>query len=157
MASTSRLQPGQAGSALILVPAGIVILVILASLALDSALVYLGQRQLANAAASAAADAAGSISNPAFYGTGELVLDPNRAVQVAMRSLAAQELSGIHLLGQPAVSVAGDQVCVSLHASVRRLLGGAIPGIPHNALVSARATATAAGENGQAIPHRRLC
>ncbi|MHB1486669.1 MAG: hypothetical protein ACYCZM_03825 [Acidimicrobiales bacterium] len=133
------------------------ILVILASLALDSALVYLGQRQLANAAASAAADAAGSISNPAFYGTGEVVLDPNRAVQVAMRSLAAQEFSGIHLLAQPGISVAGNQVCVSLHASVPRLLGGTIPGIPHDTLVSARATATITGENGRAIPHRRLC
>lgn len=152
-----RIRPDQSGSALILVPAGVLILVILAALALDSALVYLGQRQLANAAASAASDGAGAISNPSFYGSGSIVLDPSRAIQSAAASVATQEFSGIHLVGPPSISVDGVQVCVSLHASVPHLLGRIIPGIPHDTTVSARATATAAGQNGSVVPTRRVC
>ncbi|MGH9306251.1 MAG: hypothetical protein ACRD0I_05120 [Acidimicrobiales bacterium] len=138
-------------------PAAVLILVILAALALDSALVYLGQRQLSDAAASAAADAAGSISDAAFYQHGLVILNPAQAVQVAMASIGAQQFSQVRLSGSPDIEVVGNQVCVALTGSVTHIFGLAIPGIDHITTVMARATATAAGASGPVVKHRRVC
>lgn len=147
----------ETGSVLLLVPAAVLVLVILGAVAVDAAVVFLGQRQLSDAAAAAATDAASAVSDSAFYGSGTIALDPATAKKVAASSVRAQGLEGVSLSGPVTVQVVGRQVCVSLVGQVSRPFGAAIPGIPARATVRARATATAAGLRGAAVPQRQIC
>ncbi|HEY1634569.1 MAG TPA: hypothetical protein VGF64_07420, partial [Acidimicrobiales bacterium] len=142
---------------LILVPTLVLVLVVLAAIAVDSATVFLGQRQLGDAAAAAANDAASALSDPSFYRSGQVALDPSIAQRVADASVTDQDRSGVLIDGPVDVRVAGRQVCVSLTGHVEAIFGRAIPGVPHATTVRARATATAAGDQGTVVQHRSLC
>ncbi len=139
------------GSALALVPAGFLVLIILGALAVDSATAFLGQRQLGDALTAAANDAAGAgLSNPAFYGSGALVIDPGTAVRVVCHSLAAQtdqDLSDVHV----EIAVAGNAVGVRATAEATAVFGRAIPGFGHHQ-VSAVAVAYAGGSPAGRVP-----
>jgi hypothetical protein len=148
---------GDAGSALLLVPAALLVLVVLGAVCVDSAAVFLGQRQLSNAAAAAAADGASALSDPAFYRSGTVALDPSAAVQRVRASLDAQSLGGLQLAGPPVVAVAGRQVCVSLTGRVRRIFASALPGFARSTTVHATAVATAAGDRGPGVPRALAC
>ncbi len=152
-----RCLRGEEASVLVLVPVGILVLIILAAIAVDSAATFLGQRQLEDTATSAATDAAGALSYPAFYDQGHIALDPQTARRVALASVAAQSLGGMSLSGPVEIRVVGRQVCVSLNAQVHRIFGQSIPGISDTTRVRARATATAAGDAGPVVLHRALC
>lgn len=156
-----RLRPqrlrGEQASVLVLVPVGILVLIILAAIAVDSAVTFLGQRQLENTATSAATDAAGALSYSGFYRQGHVALDPMTARRVALASVAAQSLGGLALSGPVQVEVVGRQVCVSLDARVHRIFGQSVPGISDTTTVRARASATAAGDIGTVVPHRSAC
>lgn len=151
------------GSVLMLMPAAVLILVILGAIAVDSAVVFLAERELVNATAAAANDAAAAaVSDSAFYGSGEVVIDPAVAEQVAAEALRLRLPEGgpagaIALTGDPEVLVAGRQVCVTARATVRHIFARAIPGVAREAHVSARSTATAAGDGGAAVPVRTIC
>ncbi|MDQ1402566.1 MAG: hypothetical protein QOG03_882 [Actinomycetota bacterium] len=140
-----------------LMPAAVLVLVILGSIAVDSAVVFLAQRELVNAAAAAANDAATSaIVDRSFYENGgAIVLDQTRATQVAATSIAASQPQGLTLQGAPVVNVAGAAVCVELTARVHHIFAHAIPGVAHDTTVSARASATAVG--GAAVPQANVC
>ena len=146
-----------------LMPAAVLILVILGAIAVDSAVVFLAERELANATAAAANDAAtAAVSDAAFYGAGEVTIDPAQAQQVAVDALRLRLPEGgpvgaISLTGDPEVLVSGRQVCVTARATVRHIFARAIPGVAREAHVSARSTATAAGDDGSAIPARTIC
>ena len=142
----------QRGSALLLVPAGILVLVVLGALAVDAALAFLGQRALTDAAAAAANDAAAlAVSDAAFYGdrTGPVVLDHASAVDAAAASLARRGLRGVDV-GTRVVEVAGDQVCVHLVGRVPYLFSPLVPGVPRAAEVHGRAVVTAV--RGDVLP-----
>lgn len=150
----------EAGSAWVLAPAAVLILVVLGAIAVDSALVYLGQRQLVDAADSAATDAAGGVSESAFYGSstaagGVVALSTSRADQLAAASLSRQDLSAV-TLSSSRVEVAGVQVCVKLSGVVHPIFGSALPGHPFAIRVTAVATATAAA-SGAPVRHSSLC
>jgi hypothetical protein len=139
-------------------PAAVLVLVILGAIAVDSGAVFLAQRELVDAAAGAANDAAGAaLEDAAFYrGGGTLAIDAQHAQRVAEAGVAARAPRGMTLLGRPSVHVAGRQVCVELRASVPRIFGRALPG--GDAVVTARATATAVGgAAGPDVPFRALC
>jgi Flp pilus assembly protein TadG len=140
-----------------LVPALVLVLVVLAAIAVDSAVVFLGERQLGDTAAAAANDAVSALSDPSFYRAGNVDLDPTAARRVADASVAAQDHSGVTIDGPVEVQVEGRQVCVSLTGHVDAIFGRAIPGVPHATTVRARATATAAGDRGTTVQHRSLC
>lgn len=151
---------GEAGSAWILAPAALLIMVVLGAIAVDSALVYLGQRQLVDAADSAATNAAGGISESAFYGSptgggGRIVLSANRADRLAAATISNQDLSAV-TLSSTQVEVAGRQVCVRLSGVVHPIFGSALPGHPFDVGVTAVATATAASP-GVALQHSSIC
>jgi hypothetical protein len=133
------------------------VLVVLGSIAVDSAAVFLGQRQLAQAAATAATDAAGAISESAFYQSGTIALDPAEAQQIAVASVAAQDLHGVTLTGGVRVTVVGRQVCVSLSGKVPMIFGKALPGVPRAISVHATSVATAAGGSGSTVPASAIC
>lgn len=142
---------------MLLVPAAILVLVVLGAIAVDSAAVFLGQRQLANAAQAAATDATSALIYTDFYGQGQVALDPARARSLASASVAAQDLSGVSLDGPVAVQVLGRQVCISLSGTVQPIFGRALGGLVRPTTVRARATATAAGDLGPSVPPRALC
>ena len=152
-----RPRGSEHGSVLMLVPALVLVLVVLAAIAVDSAVIFLGQRQLGDAAAAAANDAASALSDPSFYRAGSVALDPSVARRVAQASVATQDHSGVTIDGPADVQVEGRQVCVSLTGHVEAIFGRAIPGVPHATTVRARATATAAGDRGTTVQHRSLC
>jgi hypothetical protein len=142
-----------------LMPAAVLVLVVLGSIAVDSARLFLAQRELVDAAAAAANDAAGAaLEDGAFYRAGgRLSIDPVQATRVAEAAVAARAPAGL-ALGAPQVLVTGRQVCVVLRASVEPLFARAIPGAAGARTVTARASATAAGGvDGVGVPVRGLC
>ncbi len=134
--------PSGRGSALALVPAGFLVLIVLAAITVDSAVAFLGQHQLGDALAAAANDAAGAaISDSSFYGSGAVVVDPARAAAVVCRSVAAQD-GGLHRLSIQ-IAVAGSVVGLRGTAEVDEVFGRDLPGARQRE-VRAAATAVAA-------------
>lgn len=146
-----------------LVPAAVLVLVILGAVAIDFSVAFLGQRELTSAAAAAANDAATAIAQGRFYqggGTtapGEVVIDPDRAGRVVDQALAARAPQGVRMDGV-SVDPSGGQVCVVLRGRVDYLFAKAIPGMPHQATVQGRASATAvSGPAGSPVAPRQRC
>lgn len=139
----ARRQDG--GSAWVLAPAAVLILVVLAAMSVDSAATFLGQRQLADAAATAATDAASAaLSESSFYSSGTIAIDPRIARQVATSAARGADLSGVVLTGVY-VTVTAATVCVRLTGAVHAIFGRALPGIAHLHPVQASAVASTRG------------
>jgi hypothetical protein len=125
-----------------LAPAGLLVLMILAALSVDSAVAYLGQRQLDDAMTAAANDAAtAGLSNASFYGHGRVALDPAATVVAVCRSMAAQGHTSLHDLHLE-VGVSGAEVEVEGSARIDGVFGRLVPGFATRK-VSARVTADA--------------
>ena len=151
------------GSVLMLVPAAVLVLVILGAIAVDFSVAFLGQRELTNAAAAAANDAATAISEQSFYrGGGEVApgtirVDEARARRVADQALLARAPRGVHITDS-VVEPSGGQVCVTLRGRVPYVFARAIPGMDDGVSVQGRATATAVtGPAGTAVAPRPAC
>jgi hypothetical protein len=126
-----------------LMPAGVLIVLLLGAVAVDAAVVFLAERELANATAAAANDAAGAaLDDAAFYQGGRLVLDPSRAEEVARQSLAARR-AGFLEIEEVDVDVTAVRVTVRVAAQVEHVFARAVPGAPRTARVEARSTAEA--------------
>jgi Flp pilus assembly protein TadG len=144
------------GSVLILVPAAVLVLVVLGAIAVDSAVAFLGQREVSNAAAAAANDAAGAaLSDSAFYGSGTLVVDPVAARTVAVRAVSARLSRGVEVESVD-VEVAGPSVCVTVRGRVPYVFARSLPWTPSSALVTGQAGAVAVA-GGAAVPINPLC
>ncbi|MFN2606751.1 MAG: hypothetical protein ABR511_02460 [Acidimicrobiales bacterium] len=117
-------------------PAAVLVVVVLAAITVDSAIAFLGQREVANAVAAAANDAAGEgVGNSAFYQGDRIDLDPGAVQQVAVAQVtAALDPSRFHNLSvdvavtPPAVAGCPPQVRVQASATVSALFGAAVPG-----------------------------
>ena len=90
MGSDRRRWRGEDGNTLVLMPAAVLILLVLASLAFDAAVVHLQQRRLSDLAASLANDAVAGLAVSSVYDldAGPAV-DPARASDLAAARLAA--------------------------------------------------------------------
>ncbi|MGI8574515.1 MAG: hypothetical protein ACR2MA_04065 [Egibacteraceae bacterium] len=135
------------GSALMLVPATVLILIVLAALAVDAAIVFSGERRIADAAAAAANDAAvAALSGAAFQRCGRLRIDPSAAAAVARESFT---LSADGLEATPSVTVrpgpTGEavEVGVSAQGTVETIFSPALPGGVSVRTVDATAVVTA--------------
>lgn len=151
------------GSVLILVPAAVIVLLMLGSVAVDYSLAYLGQRELRYASAAVADDAASAaISDSSFYGrdghdAGSIVIDDAKVARVLERSLASRQLHGVTITGHE-FAVAGNQVCVTLRGRVSYIFARAFPFAPHGTEVVGRSAATAvAGPAGTPVPPNAAC
>ncbi|HEX2849573.1 MAG TPA: hypothetical protein VHN98_03435 [Acidimicrobiales bacterium] len=135
------------GSVLMLVPAAVLVLLILGAIAVDSAVVFLAERDLSNRTAAAANDIAGSAADEAsFYrGGGEIRLDPPTADAYAARVFSEARRPQGYDDWRGAASVAGRQVTVTAEATVRLVFAPAIPGVSRTTTVQARSVATARG------------
>ncbi|MCA1844946.1 MAG: hypothetical protein LC792_17485 [Actinobacteria bacterium] len=142
------------GSALLLVPAGVLVLVVLGSIAVDFALAFLGQRELSDAAAAAANDAAAAaIADIDFYRAGAITLDSAAAARVAADSITRRAMRGVTVVAPPQVATSGPQVCVTVTGRVDYLFARAVPGMARSVVVHGRASAVALeGGAGVAVP-----
>jgi antirestriction protein ArdC len=130
------------GSALMLMPAGVLVVLILASIAVDMSVVHLRKRQALDLAAAAANDAATAAADPGSLRAGDFQLDQSLARAVVDRIVAASELAP-ELAAAPVVVVSDDGVEVTLAVEADYVFAAAIPGAPDGAVVTATAAATA--------------
>jgi hypothetical protein len=129
-----------------LMPAAVLIVIVVGSIAVDFAIVFLGEREAAALAAAAANDAAtAAVDEQVFRETGEYRLDEARARRVAEASLASSSSELDELAVEVVVMDIGGEpaVTVRIRGTVTYVFARAIPGAPDGARVEAVATAVA--------------
>jgi len=144
-----RRQPDR-GSTLLLFPAAVLIMMALAAITVDSAIAFMAQRELVNATAAAANDAATkALSDGAYYEGDRIELSPIEVEAVATdRVLAVVDTARHHGLQVRAIALppvaAGCSWTVTVSASSRvdELFGGAMPGSRGQVAVRAASTAS---------------
>lgn len=137
------------GSVVALVPAGFLVLILLAALAVDSAAAYLGQEQLHDALSAAANDAvAAALDDRTFYTRGVVAVDAGQATRVVCTSMAAQKTTQLRAV-RVSMRLAGLSLQLQATATVDMIFGRALPGFGRRT-VSARADAVLA--SGPALP-----
>jgi hypothetical protein len=143
-----RVKGRDAGSVLALVPAGFLVLIILAALAVDSAVAYLGQQQLHDTLVAAANDtASAAIDHGAFYRSGSVVISLPVAEQIVCQSVAAQRSSQLRDV-KLWIGVNGPALRIVGRANVDAVFGRALPGFSTRS-VKASVDALAASGQGQ--------
>ena len=130
-------------SVLLLVPAALLIVLVMASIAVDMSLVHLRRRQAYDLAAGAANDAVTAAADEGSLRAGGYQVDPDRAQQVVERIVAASDLAP-DVAAPPTVRVTGDSVAVEVSLYADYIFAGVIPGTPDGTTVTASASATAA-------------
>lgn len=125
-----------------LVPAAVLVLVILAAIAVDSSVVLLGQRELANAAAAAANDAATvGIDVDRLRRDDCIEVLDERAYEVAVNAALLQSDAVEILPSDVEVTVSGLEVTVAMSGTVEHVFAKAVPGGRRTSRVSATSTA----------------
>jgi hypothetical protein len=128
-----------------LMPAGVLIVLVLGALAVDSAILFLGERELADLTAAAANDAAtAAIDEEMFYRCGRLRLVKDEAGQVAGTVAAARAsdaVTGVQIDTTVDNGVAPPEVTVSATGAVRLVFSPALPGGSRNRTVGATSVA----------------
>jgi hypothetical protein len=129
---------------LMLLPAGVLIVLLLGSIAFDQSLVFLRQRQASSLAADVANDlATAALDEEGFRSDGEFRLDPDRAEQLGVDLVTTSDLGD--LVEDVEVEVVGaDEVSVRVVVRVEYVFARAIPGAADGTGVTASATAIAA-------------
>lgn len=132
------------GSVLMLVPAAVLVLLVLGAICVDSAVVFLAQRDLANRTAAAANDIAGfAVSDDAFYDrSGVVALDDGRADAFVRLAFPTDRPPGGLASWRADADADGDVVTVVAEAEVRSVFAKAIPGARDTTVVRARSVAT---------------
>jgi uncharacterized membrane protein len=134
----------QRGSTLMLMPAGLLVVLILASIAVDMAIIQLRQRQAHDLASAAANDAATAAADQVGLRQGTYVVDGDAADEVVAGIVGASELAPL-VVGTPDVTVTGDGVRVVIELRADYIFAGVMPGAPDGTTVRATATGRAAG------------
>ena len=130
------------GSVLVLVPAGLLVVLVMASIAVDMSLVQLRQRQAHDLAAGAANDAVTAAADQGRLRAGVYEVDADAAAAVVERVVAASELAP-QVVGTPAVRVDDGAVEVEISLQAEYVFAGVVPGAPDGSTVTATASATA--------------
>lgn len=138
------------GSTLLLFPAALLIMVALAAMTVDSAIAFMAQRQLLNATAAAANDAATeALSDRSFYEENRIELSSYAVEAIAVgRVFQLVDQSRHHDLNvtaealPPATAGCAWTVRVIASSRVDELFGKAIPGSGRTVAVRARSVAS---------------
>lgn len=135
--------PATKGSALLLVPAGFLVLLVLASIAVDLSLLQLRQRAVSALVADLANDlATAALDVDELRATGRYRIDEGRARALAEELLADAE--GVGRIVSATVAVPDDDtVRVEVVAEVDYLFAAVVPGARRSAEVRAAAVAVA--------------
>lgn len=151
MRRRGRRLASERGSALALVPAAFLVLIVLGALAVDSAIAYQAQQQLHDTLAAAANDAvAAGLDDSAFYRRGDVALQPAAVAEVVCQAVAAADMGRFaHLRVDVAVGSAAVEVTGA--ATVAAVFGRALPGWGERPV---RASASARLAQGPADPVR---
>lgn len=139
---SARRSADERGSVLMLVPAGVLIVFVLASIAVDMSLVHLRKRQAFDLASAAANDAATAGADQAALRSGSYVIEPGSARAVVDDVVGASELAP-HLAAPPSVTVTAEGVSVEITLEADYIFAGVVPGAPDGTVVAASATAVA--------------
>lgn len=131
------------GSVLLLMPAAVLVLVVLAAICVDFSIAFLGEREVANAAGAAANDVAAHVDADHYRRTGEVRIRCDEADAIAEASFAARTPSWLRAGGVRVTECAGDRVTVEADAEVGYVFSRAIPGAADRAQVHARSSAVA--------------
>lgn len=117
------------GTAVVLAPALMLVLVALGAIAVDLSVVHSAHRTVHRVASTAADDAAAQLDDDALHLRGELRIDPVEAERVATARTGASRLPG-RLAAPVEVSVdpGGEMVEVHVTVVVPRVVGRGIPG-----------------------------
>jgi len=134
---------GRRGSALMLVPAGFLVMLLLGSIAFDLSLLFLRQRQASSLAADLANDLATlALDEDHLRASGEYVLDPEAAAAIG-RDLALRSDLSDRLADLEVAVVDEAEVQVTATVRVEYVFAKAIPGAGEGTEVTATATARA--------------
>ena len=135
------------GSALMLVPAAVLVLLMLGAVAVDSAVVMLAQRDLADHTAAIANDIAGfSLDDPSFYDGDGVTLSEPMAKRYAALAFSDDRRPAGFISWTGTASARGPRtIHVTASADVRYVFAGALPGVADRTTVRAESTATARG------------
>jgi Putative Flp pilus-assembly TadE/G-like len=130
------------GSVLMLMPAGVLVVLLLGSIAFDFSLVYLRQRQAQNVAVGAANDAVtAGVDRDLLRRTGLYEIAEPDATAVAVESIERSDIADIVTVRD--IRVAGNTVTVELVVEVEYVFARALPFAPSSRTVDVRATAVA--------------
>jgi len=141
-----RWPRGEHGSVLMLVPAGILVLLLLAAIAVDAAIVLAAERDLAHRTAAVAGDVANAaVDDERLYGAGAVELRPDLAAAHVAVAFPSEEPPAGYVSWTASAQTEGRRVTVSATAEVRYLFASAVPGGPRSTTVAASSTAEAAG------------
>ena len=134
------------GSALMLVPAAVLVLVMLAAIAVDSAVVLLAERDLSDRTAAVANDIAGfAASDDAFYSGGVVALSGQHASRYTDLAFAPARTPEGYRGWHATATTTGRTVTISAEADVEYIFAKALPGFPDVAHVQARSVVTSRG------------
>lgn len=112
-------------------------MIILGAISVDSAVVFLAQRELVNAAQAAANDAASyGIDESAFRAGRGYVYDPVRVDEAIGRALATRNIAAGHRWSSD-----GTEIRVELDRSVTYVFAKAVPGVSDTTAVHATGAA----------------
>lgn len=129
-----------------LMPAAVLVLVMLGAICVDSAVLFLGEREVANGADSAAESVAAALVDEDWYrSTGEvrLVCDTASVADVATAAFEARSPDWLDDDRVSVVDCAGATVTVRVTASVGFVFAKALPGARDHGVVTATGSATA--------------
>jgi Flp pilus assembly protein TadG len=138
------------GSVLLLFPAAFLVMIALAAMTVDSAIAFLAQRELVNATAAAANDAATqALSDSSFYVGNRVELSPSGVEAIAVARINALVDRSRHhnlvvraeVVAPPAVGCAW-RVRVTASSSVDELFGKALPQSSGQVTVRAQSVAS---------------
>ena len=135
----------QDGNTLALFPAAVMVMFVLASMAIDAALTFSAQRQLADIASAAANDASSAVAESVYFDPDDphYAIDPDQARARAQQTLDRRTDADRLNADCSDVAVSGDTVTVTCTGTVRQLISPArFLGLSSRDLL-ARATARA--------------
>lgn len=140
----ARRRHAEDGNTLLLMPVGVLILLVLGGIAVDFAVVYAAQREVANVSAGAANDAAGAVDEAAFFETGQYRIDRGRAAGVVQQVIGARTDDGISITCPTVALDAPDLIRVGCVGTVDLIFAPALPNTSSSFTVRATSTARAA-------------
>jgi hypothetical protein len=129
-----------------LMPAAVLVMIVLGSIAVDFAIAFLGERELASLASAAANDAAtAAYDAERFREDGTFVLDIDRAEQIVATTIGASSTEvDLETPDVESVTIDGEPgIRVTLRGTVGYVFAKAIPGLPNRTEVEATAVAVA--------------
>lgn len=136
--------PGDRGSATLLLPAGMLLMIVLGAIAVDLAHLHGARAELQHRADAAANDAVTAGLDPDALRSGDgYRLDPGTALDAARRSALVRPHGGLEQMRVRVVSVSPTEVRVRVDAVVPLVFAPALPGGPDDVPLSATAVAAA--------------